>query len=47
MREAHLHRWDMTSRHHTSEGMVVYYRCRCGQHRITQLAFDEGPRRLR
>ncbi|MDQ4054387.1 MAG: hypothetical protein M3237_17025 [Actinomycetota bacterium] len=47
MHEAHRHRWDVASRHHTSEGMVVYYRCHCGQHRITQLAFDAAPRHIR
>ncbi|WP_199560559.1 hypothetical protein [Nocardiopsis sp. L17-MgMaSL7] len=30
----HEHRWTTDSTHSTSEGMVTYQRCRCGEHRV-------------
>ena len=33
--DAHEHAWLVTSRHPTSEGVVVYVRCaHCGAHRV-------------
>lgn len=32
------HRWQVTSRHPTSEGVVAYQRCSCGAHRVLQAA---------
>ncbi|MBY6348738.1 hypothetical protein [Rhodococcoides corynebacterioides] len=29
-----LHRWTELSRHGTSEGVVIYERCHCGENRI-------------
>ncbi|WP_017586722.1 hypothetical protein [Nocardiopsis ganjiahuensis] len=30
----HEHRWTTDSTHPTSEGVVTYQRCRCGEHRV-------------
>ncbi|MFE1166661.1 hypothetical protein [Nocardiopsis sp. NPDC058789] len=30
----HEHLWTTDSSHPTSEGMVVYQRCHCGEHRV-------------
>lgn len=31
----HEHRWTTDSAHPTSEGVVTYQRCPCGEHRVT------------
>ncbi|MEO9325190.1 hypothetical protein ABFT23_16965 [Nocardioides sp. C4-1] len=32
----HLHLWSVASSHFTSDGPVVYERCRCGAYRLRQ-----------
>ncbi|MFE9244136.1 hypothetical protein [Nocardiopsis sp. NPDC006938] len=34
----HEHRWTTDSTHTTSEGVVIYQRCRCGEHRVALAA---------
>jgi hypothetical protein len=39
----HIHQWNPTSRHDTSEGQIVYQHCDCGSRRITtSLAVDRA-----
>ncbi|WP_201294770.1 MULTISPECIES: hypothetical protein [unclassified Nocardiopsis] len=35
MRTRHEHHWATESDHTTSEGVVAYQRCACGQRRVT------------
>lgn len=34
----HEHQWTTDSSHPTSEGVVIYQRCRCGEHRVALAA---------
>ncbi|WP_170284611.1 hypothetical protein [Kribbella amoyensis] len=33
--EVHRHRWQVSSSHQVSEGLLVYLRCACGRWRVT------------
>jgi hypothetical protein len=37
----HLHSWTIASAHHTSNGLVTYYRCQCGRHRVTHHPYSD------
>lgn len=37
----HPHQWTLASSHHTSDGLVTYYRCPCGRHRVTHHPYSD------